>query len=182
MRETWIDPSCTLARTAYGAGFKCYRNAVVVASTIGEGVTVGDDTTVARCTVGNHVAFNRRSYFNDSTIGDYSYSGSNTTMNFASVGKFCSLARNVDVGGFDHDYRKVTTMPMFRFKQLAGGGDPDPGKKDLCRIGNDVWIAAGTQLLHTVSVGDGAVVAAGAVVTKDVTPNTVVLHQAHRGY
>lgn len=41
-------------------------------------------------------------------------------------------------------------------------------------IGNDVWIASNAVILQNVSIGDGAVVAAGAVVTKDVPPYTVV--------
>lgn len=175
MRETWIDQTCKIINTKYGEGFKCYRNAVLVDAEIGVGVTVGDDTTIARCKVGNNVAFNRRSYINDSSIGAFSYSGSNTTINFSSIGKFCSLARNVDIGGFDHDYRKVTTMPMFRFKQLSSGDNPDVGEeKELCKIGNDVWIAAGTQILHKVSIGDGAVIGGGAVVTKNVPPYAIV--------
>lgn len=174
MRETWIDQTSKLTNTKYGEGFKCYRNAVVIDSEIGESVTVGDDTTVVRCKVGNNVAFNRRSYFNDSIIDDYSYAGSNTTMNYSSIGKFCSLARNVDIGGFDHDYHKVTTMPMFRFKQLKGGGNPEVGGKELCVVGNDVWIAAGAQILHKVSIGDGSVIGAGAIVTKDVPPYAIV--------
>lgn len=174
MRETWIDQTCKVSNTNYGVGLKCYRNAVVIDSEIGMGVTIGDDTTIARCRVGDNVAFNRRSYINDSVIGDYSYSGSNTTINFSSIGKFCSLARNVDIGGFDHDYHKVTTMPLFRFDQLLGGGDPEVNETELCEIGNDVWIAAGTQILHKVSVGDGAVIGGGAVVTKDVPPYAIV--------
>ena len=174
MRETWLDQTCKLTNTKFGDGFRCYRNTVVVDSEIGVGVTVGDDTTVARCRIGNNVALNRRSYFNDSIIGSFSYAGSNTTMNYSEIGKFCSLARNVDIGGFDHDYHKVTTMPMFRFKQLSEGGNPSVGDKELCRIGNDVWIAAGTQILHKVSVGDGAVIGGGAVVTKDVPPYAIV--------
>lgn len=174
MRDSWIDLTCKVTNSKYGEGFKCYRNAVVIDSEIGVGVTIGDDTTVARCIIGNNVAFNRRSYFNDSVIGAFSYAGSNTTMNFSSIGKFCSLARNVDIGGFDHDYHKVTTMPMFRFKQLSGGGNPEIGEKELCKIGNDVWIAAGTQILHKASVGDGAVIGGGAVVTKDVPPYAIV--------
>ena len=41
-------------------------------------------------------------------------------------------------------------------------------------IGNDVWIGGHSTILPGVSIGDGAVVAAGAVVTKDVEPNTIV--------
>ena len=42
------------------------------------------------------------------------------------------------------------------------------------KIGNKVWIGAHATILPGVTIGDGAVVAAGAVVTKDVPPNTVV--------
>ncbi len=42
------------------------------------------------------------------------------------------------------------------------------------RIGSRVWIGANCTVLPGVTIGDGAVVAAGAVVTKDVAPNTVV--------
>lgn len=95
-------------------------------------------------------------------------------MNFTRIGKFCSLARNVDVGGFDHDYRKVTTMPMFRFLQMLKGEKPKTKHDERCEIGNDVWIAAGAIVLHKVKIGDGAVIGAGAVVTKDVPPYAIV--------
>lgn len=96
---------------------KVFRNATIVDSKIDSGCSIGDDTNVERCVIGNNVVINRRSYINDSDIGAYTYMGINTTMNFTKIGKFCSLARNVDVGGFDHDYHKVTTMPAFRYAQ-----------------------------------------------------------------
>ncbi len=175
MREQFIDISAKIINSEYSEGIKCYRNSVICDSKIGKCVTVGDDSTIMRCSIGNNVAINRRSYINDSYIGDFSYSGSNTTINFSKIGRFCSLARNVDIGGFDHDYHKVTTMPMFRFNQLSSGENPVVGSKELCEIGNDVWIAAGTQILHKVKVGDGAVVGGGAVVTKDVPPYAIVV-------
>lgn len=157
---------------------KLFRNAVVSASTMADGCSVGDDTTVERCVFESNVAINRRCYINDSTIGAFSYAGINTTMNWTKLGRFCSLARNVDIGGFDHDYRKVTTMPEFRFQQLLNGGGKIPSiekHKDYCEIGNDVWIAAGAQILHKVRIGDGAVIGGGAVVTHDVPPYAIVV-------
>lgn len=157
---------------------KVFRNAVIIDSKIGSGCSIGDDTNVERCVMGNNVVINRRSYINDSDIGAYTYMGINTTMNFTKIGKFCSLARNVDVGGFDHDYHKVTTMPAFRYIQTKNGGgklESRTAHKDFCKIGNDVWIAAGAQILHKVTIGDGAVVGGGAVVTKDVPPYAIVV-------
>ena len=157
---------------------KVFRNATIVDSKIDSGCSIGDDTNVERCVIGNNVVINRRSYINDSDIGAYTYMGINTTMNFTKIGKFCSLARNVDVGGFDHDYHKVTTMPAFRYAQTKNGGGKLESRaehKDFCKIGNDVWIAAGAQVLHKVTIGDGAVVGGGAVVTKDVPPYAIVV-------
>lgn len=174
MRETKLDPTSKIINSTYGEGLNAYRNVVITDSHLGSGVTIGDDTTIARCTIGENVAFNRRSYINNTIFGDFSYAGSNTTINYSRIGKFCSLARNVDIGGFDHDYHKVTMMPMFRFIELSKGEKPDAGEKELCEVGNDVWIAAGTQILHKVKVGDGAVIGGGAVVTKDVPPYAIV--------
>lgn len=57
--------------------------------------------------------------------------------------------------------------------------DLDPARRSLLhcapiRIGNDVWMGANATITKGVTVGDGAVIAAGAVVTRDVPPRTVV--------
>ncbi|MDO4292377.1 MAG: DapH/DapD/GlmU-related protein [Eubacteriales bacterium] len=55
--------------------------------------------------------------------------------------------------------------------------DPQNGRKNHCesiQIGNYVWIGSNATVLPGVSIGDWAVVAAGAVVTRDVPPGTVV--------
>lgn len=161
-------------RNSEHKSIRIYRHAVLSDSVCEEGVSIGDDTTIERCRLGKHVAVNRRSYINDSAIGDYSYTGINTTMNFAIMGKFCSVARNVDIGGFNHDYQKYSTMPLHRMQQLISGEKPAAKHTDYCHIGNDVWIAAGAQVLHKVRIGDGAVVGGGAVVTKDVPPYAIV--------
>lgn len=158
--------------TKKGEGCIAYSGSCIRDCELGNHVSVGNDTTLSACKIGNHVAINRRSYVNNSIIGDYSYTGINSTINFAHIGKFCSFARNIDVGGFDHDYRKKTTLPEFRFNQMLNlaAGKAIPENHPLCEIGNDVWIAAGAIVLHKVRIGDGAVIGAGSVVTKDALP------------
>ena len=63
---------------------------------------------------------------------------------------------------------------QFRFVQLNSGEKPRVENDEYCEIGNDVWIAAGAQVLHKVTIGDGAVVGGGAVVTKDAPPYAIV--------
>lgn len=176
MPECFIHDTAIIRDSNIGKA-KIFRNAVVNNCSFGDGCSIGDDTTVERSVFENNVVINRRSYINDSSIGCYTYTGINTTINWSSIGRFCSLARNVDVGGFDHDYKKITTMPAFRFAQIInGGGKLEKKKKELdkCVVGNDVWIASGAIILHKVSIGDGAVVGGGAVVTHDVPPYAIV--------
>lgn len=177
MGKTVIHNTAVIKNTKYNE-IKVFRNASVSDSVIADGCSIGDDTTVERCEFQNNVVINRRSYINDSYVGKFTYTGINTTMNWTKIGAFCSLARNVDVGGFDHDYHKITTMPAFRFAQTQNGGGKLVVKtkhEDYCEIGNDVWIAAGAQILHKVKIGDGAVIGGGAVVTKDVPPYAIAV-------
>lgn len=176
---TEYDKSVTIKNSNIADNVKLFRNVSVVDSNLKENCSIGDDTAIMRCNLSNNVSINRRSYINDSSIGSYSYTGINTTINWSKIGKFCSFARNVDIGGFDHDYKKVTTMPAFRFNQMNNGGGKlnkiTDHSNDYCIIGNDVWIAAGAQVLHKVKIGDGAVIGGGAVVTHDVPPYAIAV-------
>lgn len=152
---------------------KIYKNVVIIKSKLGEQVSIGNDTNIVNSTLQNNVIINRRNFVNDTEIGNFSYTGINTIINFSRIGKFCSIARNVDIGGFNHDYDKVTTMPIFRLNNLLGGEVVFDNNTSYCTIGNDVWIAAGVNILHSVTIGSGAIIGAGAVVTKDVEPYSI---------
>lgn len=173
----FIDKTVKHVDTIFEGDVKIFRNVYIANSKIGTDCSIGDDTTIERCNIESKVTINRRSYINDSFIDKFTYSGINTTINWSKIGRFCSLARNVDIGGFDHDYQKITTMPNFRFNQILNGGGKIPKQvvqEEYCVIGNDVWIAAGAIILHKVKIGNGAVVGAGAVVTKDVPSYAIV--------
>ena len=126
----FIDDSSLLQNTTFGANFKCYARATISDSVVLDSVSIGSDSNIERSQIGDCVAINRRNYINDSFIGSFSYTGINTIINFAKLGKFCSIARNVDIGGFDHDYTKVTTMPSYRLKQLFSNEKPKVGIED----------------------------------------------------
>lgn len=175
--ESFLHQSVKIQNSEYGV-IKVFRNASIIDSTIGDYCSIGDDSTLVRVSLDKFVSVNRRSYINDSSIGAFTYTGINTIINYAKIGRFCSIGRNVDIGGFDHDYHKVTTLPEFRFNQMLNGGgkmQEHESHTEYCTIGNDVWIAAGAQILHNVKIGDGAVVGGGAVVTHDVPPYAIVV-------
>lgn len=83
------------------------------------------------------------------------------------IGKFCSIADNVTIllGG-EHKLDTISSFPFSLEKNRFSKGD--------VIIGNDVWIGYGATILSGVSIGDGAVIAANSIVTKDVEPYAIV--------
>ena len=100
----------------------------------------------------------------DVIIGDHTRVGlHNTIIGPVTIGSHVNLAQGITVTALNHNFEEsskrideqgVTTKPVI--------------------IGNDIWIGANAVLLPGVSIGDHSVVAAGAVVTKDVPPHSLV--------
>jgi acetyltransferase-like isoleucine patch superfamily enzyme len=92
------------------------------------------------------------------------------------IGSFCSIANEVVIfGGGEHRTDWVTTYPLrIAFGDLLESRDGHPATKGKTTIGNDVWIGFRAMLLSGVTIGDGAVIAAGAVVAADVPPYAIV--------
>ena len=122
----------------------------------------------------------------DGDMGFGSYIGDRSQI-YGSVGRYVSIADCVTVVDGDHPTERiVSTHPSFYSDRNSVGLNygnkskfiehkyADEEKKAPVVIGNDVWIAHGAILLSGITVGDGAVVAAGAVVVKDVPPYTIV--------
>ncbi len=95
------------------------------------------------------------------------------------VGNYCSLAhRLVFEIGSNHDYRNVSTYPFFIRTEpntLSIDREPDNFNKYQIIIGNDVWIGCDVTILGGVRIGNGAVIGAGTMVTKDIPPYAVVV-------
>lgn len=92
-----------------------------------------------------------------------------------SIGKFCSIARNTTFVTAHHRMDMITTSPytskyLFSHKE---GNNTSYCRGDII-IGNDVWIGANCTLMDNIEIGNGAVIAAGSVVTRSVAPYAVV--------
>lgn len=94
------------------------------------------------------------------------------------IGKFCMIASDVKfiMNGANHLTNALSTYPFAIFGhgwEHAMDGKTYPNKGDLV-IGNDVWIGYNATLMAGITVGDGAIIATNATVTKDVPPYTIV--------
>jgi acetyltransferase-like isoleucine patch superfamily enzyme len=95
------------------------------------------------------------------------------TSSTVEVGSYTSIGGNCSmILDGNHKYTGFSTFP---FKESLGWDAPGSrwGKK-VPTIGNDVWIGMNVMILSGVSIGDGAIVAANTVVTKDVPPYAIV--------
>lgn len=113
-----------------------------------------------------------------SEIGDYSYLGPNSRLVYTKVGKYCSLAANCIIGMGTHPLVFFSTSSLFTSRKNGTGiswarTDCFEEYKPIT-IGNDVWIGQRAMVMGGVKIGNGAVVGAGAVVTKDVPPYAIV--------
>lgn len=111
------------------------------------------------------------------TIGRYSYVGSGTRITDTVIGSFCSIGGRCGIGGGIHPTSMVSTSPIFLkghniFGKNFANIPYDPSKP--VKIGNDVWIGEGACIVSGVKIGDGAIIGAHAVVTKNVEPYSVV--------
>lgn len=91
------------------------------------------------------------------------------------IGRYCSIAPRVRIFlGGNHRTDWVTTYPFSALSDWAAHVTGHPHTKGDVVIGNDVWLGANCLILSGVTIGDGACVAADAVVTKNVEPYTIV--------
>lgn len=110
------------------------------------------------------------------TIGRYTYGYRINDIGQNSViGAFCSIASGVKIGLMNHPTQYVSTNPFLYY--MNRGFLKENKNIDVkigAHIGSDVWIGNDAIILPGVHVGNGSVIAAGAVVTKDVAPYEIV--------
>lgn len=90
------------------------------------------------------------------------------------IGHYTSIAENVKFfADGNHNYNQASTFPFKELFQVPNA-PPCGWGKGAPTIGNDVWIGRDCSIMSGVTIGDGAVVAANSVVTKDVEPYSIV--------
>ncbi len=114
---------------------------------------------------GKNVNIEKGAYFTpEMVIGDNSGVGVNCEVcGPVSIGKNVMMGPEVVIYTSGHRYDR-TDIPMMK----QGGTEPEP-----VTIGNDVWIGRRAMIMPGVTIGDGCVIGAGAVVTKDIPPYCV---------
>lgn len=125
----------------------------------------------------NDTVVNAKFPINIVVVGKQSY-GELNVITFSDkhklvIGNYISIAQNVTfMLDTEHYMSHISTFP-FKVKALSLEASESFGKGDII-VDDDVWIGYGATIMSGVHIGQGAVVAAGAVVTKDVPPYAIV--------
>ena len=138
------------------------------------------DCEITESRFGAFVEIGRGSRIGYSSLGDYSYCDRYADIANAEIGKFANIASFSCIGATDHPMHRASLHHfLYRSADYWADADHDPAffahrRSRIARIGHDTWIGHGAMVMPEVRIGDGGVVAAGAVATRDVAPYTVV--------
>jgi phosphonate metabolism protein (transferase hexapeptide repeat family) len=149
------------------------------ASDLGPEPMIHDPVRIVDSDLGAWTEIRSGARLDETTVGDYSYMMERTQADYATLGRFDSVAAAARLGPVNHPIDRPTSHHFTYRAARYGLGEDDDGifewrADQPVEVGHDVWIGHGAIVLPGVTVGDGAVVAAGAVVTEDVDPYTVV--------
>ncbi len=142
--------------------------------------SIEEDVEITDSSIEAYTQIKAHSVIHEVSMGDFSYCAGYNQIYYASIGKFCSIASFVRINPGNHPtYTRVAQHHFTYRSSMFGLGEDDEDFFDWRRnssvvIGNDVWIGHCAIIMPGVTIGNGAVIGAGAVVTKDVAPYSIV--------
>lgn len=127
---------------------------------------IGQASCINRIESGRYIGIAYFSYMSDCVVGNY-----------------CTFGSRVSIGAFSHPVDGLTIHEFGYRNTMASYGETvlDRDSDDYLsersrqtRIGNDVWVGDNSVVIKGVKINNGAIVAAGSVVTRDVEPYSIV--------
>src|SRR6185437_8570451 len=101
----------------------------------------------------------------NSSVGPYSYVAGGVYLVGTCVGSYCSIASGSKIGGMEHSWWWGSTSCRLSDPHIAS---------NQTVIEDDVWIGSNAVIRQGLHIGRGAVIGAGSVVLKDVSPYSIV--------
>ena len=136
-----------------------------------------EGSVLNECSVFGPLQLDRYSCVSNSVLHGFLGVGCFSYITRSTIGKYVSVGSRVSIGGFNHPLSWLSTSAF------QWGGDPwdlmvdssnipAPSQAGV-KIGNDVWIGDNASILQGVEIGDGAVIGAGSIVTKNIDPYSI---------
>lgn len=140
---------------------------------------IGYMSNAVNCSFGLYNTIYENVILQEVKLNNFTYVANDTNILKTTIGKFCSIGPNCKIGLGKHPVKEfVSTHPIFfstlKQTQISFVDKNYFNEFDTITIGNDVWIGANVIVLDGVNISDGAIIAAGSVVTNDVLPYAIV--------
>lgn len=132
-------------------------------------VIITDDSIIGRDTL-----IENNCIINHCKIGKYTMIHMNSRLENVVIGNYCSIAHNVMIGLGEHPIDNFSTSSYFYDSKKTVLENGFHRFKTI-NIGHDVWIGAGAIVLNGINIGNGSIIAAGSVVTKDIPDYAIVI-------
>lgn len=148
------------------------------------GIRISHHVSFVNLSFDDYVNIAHHAEIANSKIGKRTSVGRYTKIINAEIGGYCSISWDVTIGATGHPLNSVSTH-AFTYRKQFGLCDKDYYLNHYkVIIGNDVWIGCHVVIMPGVKIADGAVLGAGAIVTKDVQPYEIVVGcpAKHLGY
>jgi phosphonate metabolism protein (transferase hexapeptide repeat family) len=142
---------------------------------------IHDSAVVRASDFGRYTYLGPRSHVAHSVIGDYGYAMGDNQIAHARIGKFANFATGVRINAPNHPVWRAT-LHHFTYRSRSYGMSLEDDKEifdwraqHAVEIGDDVWIGHNAIVMPGVTIGTGAAIGSGAVVTHDVPPFAIVV-------
>ncbi|MCV6585368.1 MAG: chloramphenicol acetyltransferase [Marinibacterium sp.] len=141
---------------------------------------IHDGCAITNSRFGRYVEIGADTRVSNAVVGDYSYCDRSCDIANARIGKFANIASFVRIGATDHPLDKAS-LHHFLYRSADYWPDAEHDADWFAHrasrgivIGHDTWIGHNAQIKPEITIGHGAVIASGAIVTRDVAPYTIV--------
>lgn len=128
---------------------------------------------IVNAQLGKKIFISKNAFISNSVINDFSSVGRNTTIVHTELGKYCSISWNVTIGATQHPFDRISTH-AFSYIKRFGFVEEDKRFVSKTIVGNDVWFGANSIVMPNLKIGNGAIIGAGSIVTKNVPDYAIV--------
>lgn len=137
--------------------------------------TIGKKVTLNNCILNEHSTIAEYGSIHNTKVGSYSALGRYSKIVHTKIGKYCAISWDTTINAISHPYNHLT---ISAFPYVSRVGNFLKERKQTYKevvIKNDVWIGANSVIMPGITINNGAIIGAGAVVTKDVPDYAIVV-------